>query len=247
LRRRRLTGASQLADDHRLEVNEGDARIIEAARSYTMAGFERQYVLLRAVEYLEKRRIPGAYAECGVWLGGSVLVMLLKLMELGIQDRDVYLYDTFEGMTAPTERDTSAYDRPALEEWDAARALGKRPWPGLFGEDKFALEQVQELLSSTGYPQERVHFVKGRVEETLPAAAPDHLALLRLDTDWYESTRHELVHLYPRLSNAGVILIDDYGHWEGCRRAVDEYFGSGDVTPILLSRVDYSCRIGVKA
>jgi hypothetical protein len=199
------------------------------------------------VEYIEGRRIPGAYAECGVWLGGSVLVMLLKLIELGVGDRDIYLYDTFDGMTAPSERDTSSYDRPALEEWHAARARGERPWAGLFGEDKFGLEQVQELLSSTGYPTERVHFVKGRVEETVPAAAPDRLALLRLDTDWYESTRHELVHLYPRLSNAGVIVIDDYGHWEGCKRAVDEYFGSGDVPPPLLNRVDYTCRIGVKA
>ena len=80
------------------------------------------------------------------------------------------------------------------------------------------------MLHGTGYPPERIHFVRGPVEETLPAGAPDEIALLRLDTDWYESTRHELEHLYPRLAAGGVLLVDDYGHWEGARKAVDEYF-----------------------
>jgi hypothetical protein len=212
-----------------------------------MTGFERLFALLRAAEYLERRRIPGAYVECGVWRGGSVLAVLLKLLELGITDRDVYLYDTFEGMTRPTEHDTSAYAPPALVEWQAAAARRETPWPELFEPDVFNLEGVRGLLSSTGYPVERLHFVAGRVEDTLPAQAPDVLALLRLDTDWYESTRHELQHLYPRLSSAGVLIVDDYGHWEGCRRAVDEYFAAGEVPAPLLNRVDYTCRIGVKA
>ena len=87
--------------------------------------------------------------------------------------------------------------------------------------------------------------MQGPVEETLPKTAPDRLALLRLDTDWYESTRHELVHLYPRLVDGGVLIVDDYGHWEGCRRAVDEYFAA-EADPVLLSRVDYTARIAIK-
>jgi O-methyltransferase len=98
---------------------------------------------------------------------------------------------------------------------------------------------------STGYPAERVHLVEGRVEDTLPAAAPEEIALLRLDTDWYESTKHELVHLYPRLSPGGVLILDDYGHYEGARRAVDEYFESAGGRP-LLTRVDYTGRVGIK-
>jgi O-methyltransferase len=211
-----------------------------------MAGRERHVALLRAVEYLERRSVPGAFAECGVWRGGSVLVMILKLLDLGVTERDIFLYDTFEGMTEPTAHDTSAFATPALEEWEAARESGRRAWTDLFGEDRFGFEQVQDLLVRTGYPKERLHFVAGRVEDTIPAAAPDSLALLRLDTDWYESTRHELEHLYPRLSPAGVLIIDDYGHWEGCRRAVDEYFASGDVPPLLLNRVDYTCVLAVK-
>ena len=83
---------------------------------------------------------------------------------------------------------------------------------------------MRATVLSTGYPAERVHLVRGPVEETIPGAAPDALALLRLDTDWYASTRHELEHLYPRLATGGVLIVDDYGHWEGARRAVDEYF-----------------------
>ena len=117
---------------------------------------------------------------------------------------------------------------------------------GLFGPGSFSEESVRATLLETGYPPERLHFVRGAVEETVPAAAPEQLALLRLDTDWYESTRHELVHLYPRLSDGGILIVDDYGHWEGCRRAVDEYFAS-DADPILLNRIDYTGRIAIKA
>jgi hypothetical protein len=90
-----------------------------------------------------------------------------------------------------------------------------------------------------------MHFVKGKVEDTIPASTPDRIAILRLDTDWYASTRHELEHLYPLLAPGGVLIIDDYGHWEGCRQAVDEYFASRNLQ-VLLNRVDYTGRIAVK-
>jgi hypothetical protein len=108
------------------------------------------------------------------------------------------------------------------------------------------LEQVKEVMVATGYPKEKMHFVRGRVEDTVPGSAPDTISLLRLDTDWYESTKHELTHLFPRLSRSGVIIIDDYGHWKGARKACDEYFADQRV-PILLTRIDYTARIAVKA
>ena len=92
---------------------------------------------------------------------------------------------------------------------------------------------------------DHVHFVPGPVEQTLPDHAPDPIAILRLDTDWYASTRHELEHLFPRVAPGGVLIVDDYGHWEGARRAVDEYFARSD-DRILLQRIDYTGRIGVK-
>ena len=84
------------------------------------------------------------------------------------------------------------------------------------------------------------------MEETIPGRAPERIALLRLDTDWYESTRHELEHLWERLEPGGVLIIDDYGHWAGAREAVDEFFAKRSDAP-LLTRVDYTGRIGVKA
>ena len=96
-----------------------------------------------------------------------------------------------------------------------------------------------------GYPAERIHFVQGKVEETIPRVLPERIALLRLDTDWYESTRHELIHLYPKLCAGGVLVLDDYGHWQGSRKAVDEWMAQTG-TRMLLNRVDYTGRIAVK-
>jgi hypothetical protein len=128
---------------------------------------------------------------------------------------------------------------------EEAERQGGRSFPEFFDEGIFDESRVRENVVSTGYPPNLFHFAKGRVEETLPAQAPDQLALVRLDTDWYESTRHELVHLYPRLAPGGVLIIDDYGHWDGVKRAVDEYF-SAQAEPLLLSRIDYAARVAVK-
>jgi hypothetical protein len=222
-----------------------DQKILTRALPYTMTGVARLHALVDAVRYCIRRDVPGAFAECGVWLGGSVLAMILTLQELGVSDRDIYLYDTFEGMTAPTEHDVSPVEPPAKDTWEAAAREQTRPWQELFDPDGFSEAKVRATILATSYPAERVHFVRGPVEETLPTQAPPHLALLRLDTDWYESTRHELQHLYPLLVEGGVIIIDDYGHWEGCRRAVDEYFAES-AAPLLLNRIDYTGRIAVK-
>jgi O-methyltransferase len=226
-------------------VSDEDREIIARARPFTMTSDERLQALIDAVRYCEQRGVAGAFAECGVWRGGSVLTMILVLQGLGVDDRDIHLFDTFEGMTAPTEEDTSPLDPPALETWAEAQESGERAWSELFSHEVFDEAAVRELLVSTGYPPERLHFARGPVEQTLPEAAPERLALLRLDTDWYESTRHELEHLWPRLSDGGVLIVDDYGHWEGARRAVDEFFATS-AAPVLLSRIDYTGRIAIK-
>jgi hypothetical protein len=219
-----------------------DREVIERALPYTLTGVDRLHALVIAVRHLVRTGVGGGFAECGVWRGGSVLAIAATLRQLDVHDRDLYLFDTFDGMTQPDERDTSPIDRAAVELWEETDG---RPWPELFTPALCSKEAVGEVVLSTGYPAERVHFVAGPVEETLPDNAPERLALLRLDTDWYESTRHELEHLYPRLASGGVLIVDDYGHWEGCRRAVDEYFDR-TAEPILLSRIDYSARLGVK-
>jgi hypothetical protein len=171
--------------------------------------------------------------------------MLLTLQELGVDDRDIHLFDTFEGMTAPTEHDTSPMDPPAAETWEQAQGKGDQAWSELFAPEVFNEEDVRRTELGTGYPAERIHFVKGPVEQTLPEHAPEQLALLRLDTDWYESTKAEMDHLYPRLVQGGVLIVDDYGHWEGARRAVEEHFDAYGGA-LLLSRIDYTGRIGIK-
>lgn len=227
-------------------LSESDRAILEESAPLTMTSAARQVSLLDAVQYTLDADIPGAYAECGVWRGGLVLAMIRKLQANGVDNRDIYLYDTFEGMTEPSDADTSRIDGSAVTIWNAAKSAGRKPWYWFFEDQDFNFAVVRDTILDTGYPSERIHFVKGRVEDTIPATMPDSLALLRLDTDWYESTRHELVHLYPLIASHGVMIIDDYGHWDGCRRAVDEYFAEPGRRLPLLQRVDYTARIIVK-
>lgn len=229
------------------ELGDWERELLVRIKPYTLTSPERIVALVESVRYILLRGIPGAFAECGVWRGGSVLAMVLTLQRAGVSDRDIYLYDTFEGMTRPSDLDVSDYDSPALQQWQQSRRGDGQAWPQWFNEEIFNLDLVKRLLQDTGYPAERLHFIQGPVEQTIPAQAPEQLALLRLDTDWYESTRHEMLHLYPQLQSGGVLLIDDYGHWKGCRQAVDEYFASGAAPLPLLQRVDYSCRMAVKA
>jgi hypothetical protein len=213
--------------------------VIERVQPFTMTSPERISALCDAVRYLNQSRLTGAIVECGVWRGGSALAACLTMLESGRRDREVWLYDTFEGMTAPTGPDVDFVGRSAQRLLsDADRNDEASIWCCS------QIDEVTQLLQSSGYPESLLRFVVGPVESTIPDQIPDEIALLRLDTDWYESTRHELTHLLPRLVPGGVLIVDDYGHWAGCRQAVDEYFGAHQV-PILLNRIDYTGRIGV--
>lgn len=213
-----------------------EAEIIREVRPWTMTSAERIYALIQAVRYVSASDIAGDIVECGVWKGGSMAAIARTLLQLQDVKRDLYLFDTFEGMPEPTTKDIDYSGKSAAEvlREDSGTRCAEAP-----------LERVKEVLYGTGYPRERIHFVRGRVEETIPASAPDSISLLRLDTDWYASTKHELVHLFPRLAHAGVIIIDDYGHWKGSREACDEYFTQNRI-PILLNRIDYTGRIALK-
>jgi O-methyltransferase len=226
-----------LAPDPLLETASAqDREILERCADLTLIGTARLLAVVDAARYCVRRGLDGAFVECGVWRGGAVLAMLLALQQEGVTDRDVHLYDTFEGMTQPTEADTSPFQRPAAE------VIGDQERFDLGG---FSSDQVREVLVGSGYPGERLHLHAGPVEETLPDAAPERIALLRLDTDWYESTRHELEHLYPRLVEHGVLIVDDYGHWDGARRALDEYAATQPA--LLFHRTDYTGRLAIKA
>lgn len=243
---RRKQPQQAVSSDPAVELPDDILAIIDKLRPYTMTSAERIAALVDAMRYLLDRNIDGALVECGVWRGGSILAMIHCLQEQDAKPRDIYLYDTFEGMTEPTEHDVAHTGETASEEWKQSHQQGKRAWDNFFSAEAFDFDSVRETLLATGYPEKHLHFVKGPVEETLPTTLPERIALLRLDTDWYESTLHELNHLYPLLCQSGVLIIDDYGHWQGCRRAVDEYFASPQVASILLNRIDYTGRIAIK-
>ena len=218
------------------------SEIYEKCRAYTMTSVERLYALYKSVEYIVSADIPGDFAETGVWQGGSCMLIAETLVALGERSRRIFLFDTFEGHPKPdAEKDVDLWGNRAIDEWQ--RVVGDD------NHGKWAyvsLEDVQANLARTGYPPDRLVFVKGLLEQTVantPAIGP--LALMRLDTDWYASTKAGLEHLYPQLVSGGILIIDDYGHYKGQQQAVDEYFAAG-CQPILLNRIDYSCRLGVK-
>jgi O-methyltransferase len=211
----------------------------ERCAPFTATSPERMYAVYQSVRHIVRAGVPGDIVECGVWRGGSSMLAALTLSECGDEGRHLYMYDTFAGMSEPDERDIVITGESAMPKWESNQSGDVNEW-------YYApRDEVERNMSSTGIAPERLHLVEGKVEDTIPGVIPDRIALLRLDTDWYESTWHELVHLYPRLSPGGVLIVDDYGHWKGAREAVDRYF-SEEAAPILLARTDYTGRIGVR-
>lgn len=209
-------------------------------KKFTMTSLKRMYALHKSVEYIVNSEIRGDFVECGVYRGGSAMVIAHTLNKMKKTNRKIYLYDTFAGISKPTTDDFCVHNgKSALSRWQNNQKQEHNEWA-------FAhLSEVKKNMLSTGYPKENLVFIKGKVEDTVPEHLPTQIALLRLDTDWYESTKHELNHFYPLLSKHGVLIIDDYGHWSGAKKAVDEYISQNNV-PILLNRIDYTGRIGIK-
>ena len=223
-----------------IDFGEDHKEIIYDVQSYTQTSDERIFSLIEAVKYITDNNISGDIVECGVWKGGSMMAVAKTLKKLSSSNRNLYLFDTFEGMSNPTEKDVVYYGKEAnLMLQESNKEDEKSIWCYA------SLEEVKENLSQCGYDMNKIHFVKGKVENTIPEKAPNSIAILRLDTDWYESTRHELVHLFPRLSAGGVLIIDDYGWWKGARQATDEYIKENQIK-ILLNRIDCTGRIAVK-
>jgi O-methyltransferase len=238
----------RLFDRLGLDIARHDTHLLEPAflqyqricEPYTMVSRERLYAHFQAINYVVSSGIEGDIVECGVWRGGTSMLGALTLLGLKETSRKLWLYDTFAGMTEPAEVDVSPWSASSARRlWKANRASDHNNWC-------FApLDEVKRNFFSTGYPKEKAVFVKGDVVETLTLTAPEKIAVLRLDTDWYESTKVEMEVLFPKLTNGGVILIDDYGAWKGCKKAIDEYLSDQKI-PLMLHRTDYTGRAGVK-
>lgn len=189
--------------------------VAEAVKTFTMTSGQFVIYTQRLIQDLNSRQIPGAVVECGVWRGGQIMAAAMA----DTAHRHYWLYDTFEGMQSVSEHDmrNGKHATESLK-WRKGGHEG-RNWC------RADLDDVQANVWSVVDPA-RTHFVKGDVCETLQGPdLPDEIALLRLDTDFYLSTKIELEVLYPRLVSGGYLVVDDYHSWDGARKAVDEYFG----------------------
>jgi hypothetical protein len=202
-------------------------------KPYTMTSIERMYALYNSLNYVIENNINGDFVECGVWKGGSAMLIAEFLSIKNITHKKIIMYDTYEGMTLPSEKDIDFNGKKAKE-------LYKDTWC------YSSLEEVKSNMSLTNFDQNNIIYIKGKVEETIPKLIPcSSIALLRLDTDWYDSTIHELNFLYPLLEKKGILIIDDFGFWAGAKKAVLEYFNKNEIT-MNLSRIDYTGRVGIK-
>lgn len=216
-----------------MEVVEEDP-VAALAAPYTKTTVKRRAAMVAAVRQIDAEGIAGDVVECGVWRGGNIIIARTLSPA-----RICWLYDTFTGMTQPESIDRTAGGHPAVKRWKKHQRNG-------VGWCEASVGEVERCLEETGtHDRDRLRFVVGRVEETLldRANLPERIALIRLDTDWYASTKVELEVLYPRLAPGGVLIVDDYGHWQGARKAVDEYFADSGVR---FDQIDYTGIVAVK-
>jgi O-methyltransferase len=195
-------------------------------KEYTMVDLHNLHALYQAIHYIVKNHIPGC-----------MMFAAQALMSLGDTGRDLWLFDTFAGMSAPSPIDKKHGTKSALEVWGSTLQDDKSSWC------YSSLHEVQENMYGTGYPKERLHFIKGDVAKTLTKQDVGTISLLRLDTDWYESTKLELEILFPKIAKEGVLIVDDYGTWDGAKKACDDYFMDKH---LLLARMDHTARMGLK-
>jgi O-methyltransferase len=203
-------------------------RFIEIVKPFTMTSEERIISLFESLEYIRINNIEGDFVECGVWKGGNILGMMEYLSHYNITDRNIWLYDTFNGMTDPEEEDIDFNNTRANDIIDNIRCYSN-------------LEEVKMNLSASNLPKDLLVYVIGDICETLnyQKNIPKKISILRLDTDWYKSTKKEMEILYPRLTNNGVLIVDDYGHWKGSKKAVDDYIEEKKLN-LEIEKIDYT-------
>lgn len=201
-----------------------DEGIVHVVRPYTLLSRERIQNVLDCIEQLEKDKIEGDLVEIGVYKGGVIMAMALKCQQLN-SNRKIYAYDTYEGMTQPTENDIDCNFLPASDMMHESKIMCYS-----------SLEETKRNVEKTEY--NNVVFCKGDIVKTDTSTIPQTIALLRLDTDWYESTTFELQHFEPHVPKKGFVIIDDYGHWQGSRKATDEFLSKNpSIHPIP---IDYT-------
>jgi O-methyltransferase len=193
---------------------------------YSMTSKERINCLYDSLEYIRLNNIKGDIIECGVWKGGNILGIMEYFSFHNITNKQIWMYDTFSGMTSPEDIDVDYSDASAKNILSQVMCVSP-------------LNEVMSNLQNSSYPLNKIKIIEGDICETLlnPVNVPNSISLLRLDTDWYKSTKIELEILYPKLEKNGVLIVDDYGHWRGAQQVVDEYFAHQN---IIIEKIDYT-------
>lgn len=229
-----LSGANGLIP----ELEPEDEGLLDAARGLSMTGLVAQWEFIQAIRYIENNGIAGDIVECGVWRGGNLVIAGLLRQRIGFK-RQIWAFDTFAGMTAP-----SAVDFKPGEKLDAEKKFASL---NRSGHNEWCLASEEEVFRNfeNRVGNRELRTIKGPVEETLTKLQnlPERIAILRLDTDFYKSTKAEMEILYPRLAKGGVLIVDDYGEWAGARKAVDDYFAG---EPVWLHYVTQTVRLMIK-
>jgi len=203
---------------------------------------ERFLTLYQSINYVINNNIQGDFVECGIFKGGSAMMMAYMLAKKSESEKNqkIWMYDTFEGMANASKYDENIDNQKAFIELDKIKKKENSNDIWAYS----SLNYVKNNLKKTNINENNLIYIKGLVEETLHKSKPEGIALLRLDTDFYESTKIELELLYPLLKKGGILIVDDYGHWKGCKKAVDEYFLNKK--DIFFQQIDYSGIVGVK-
>lgn len=200
--------------------------IFNKVKTITLLEKERVFANIDSIQHIIDNNVEGDIVEIGVFKGGSIISMILALEELKITDRKIHLFDTFEGMTSPTDVDIDLNNQHAsILMHEPSISCG------------CSLDEViRNINFHCKYPKDLISYHKGDILKT--NFIPSKIAILRLDTDWYESTKFELDNFYDNVADNGVVIIDDYGHWQGCKKAVDEFLANN--IEIKIDHIDYT-------
>jgi hypothetical protein len=219
-----------------IEVNNYEKKLINKCLQYSMTNFERMWSLIQSFHHVRQESLVGDFVECGVWKGGNI-ILLKKLIEKFNMKKNIYGFDTFEGMVEPSFYDVNYNNKSAKKMFDEHKKKE-------IGFAMCSLDDVKRNIKKNT-KTDNIFLIKGKVEDTLKnkRKLPKKISILRLDTDFYESTKIELEILFPRLVKGGVLIVDDYGFWKGAKKAVDEYFCSYRQ---FMHYVDHSCRLLIK-
>jgi hypothetical protein len=219
-----------------IEVNKYEKKLINKCLQYSMTNFERMWSLIQSFHHVRQESLVGDFVECGVWKGGNI-ILLKKLIEKFNFKKNIYGFDTFEGMVEPSFYDVNYNNKSAKKMFDEHKKKD-------IGFAMCSLDDVKRNIKKNT-KTDNIFLIKGKVENTLKnkKKLPKKISILRLDTDFYESTKIELEILFPRLVKGGVLIVDDYGFWKGAKKAVDEYFCD---CRQFMHYVDHSCRLLIK-